>query len=334
MLAYYIKNKGDFSTKSCNLKILCDFDHIYFVEKHLDKFLKCYIIEALGETFMKIAISSESTCDLTQELINENDIKIIPYTVILGDEMVTDNAEVPAKIFKFVEETKQLPKTSAINEMQYKEYFDSVLAEGYDAIVHISLSSGLTSSTSHAITAAEKMQNVYVVDSKSLSTGLALLVLYAKKLANAGEDAETIAKKVEARVPFVQASFVVEKLDYLYKGGRCSALALFGANLLKIRPQLVLKEGLIKPAKKYRGKMEKVVENYCADTLSEFDNPDKTIAFVTYTTATPEMIANAKEALKNAGFEQVVETKAGGTITSHCGEHVLGILYLNDGGKD
>ena len=283
---------------------------------------------------MRIAISTESTCDLTQELIDQNEIKIIPYTVILGDDMVTDSADVPAKIFKFVEETKTLPKTSAINEMQYKEYFESILAEGYDAIVHISLSSGITSSTSHAITAAEKMNNVYVVDSKSLSTGLGLLALYAKKLEQKGEDAETIAKKVEERVPFVQASFVVEKLDYLYKGGRCSALALFGANILKIRPQLVLKEGLIKPAKKYRGKMEKVVENYCADTLSEFDNADKSIGFVTYTTATPEMIANAKDALKNAGFEKVVETKAGGTITSHCGEHVLGILYINDGGKD
>ena len=281
---------------------------------------------------MKIAISAESTCDLPQEIIEKNDIKIIPYTIILGDDMITDGPGVPEKIFKFVEETKELPKTSAINEMQYKEYFESILKD-YDAVVHIALSSGITSSTSHAISVSEKMKNVYVVDSKSLSTGIALLTLYAKQLEQKGEDAETIAKKVQERVPFVQASFVVERLDYLYKGGRCSGLAYFGANLLKIRPQLVLKDGLIKPAKKYRGKMEKVVANYCEDTLAEFNNADKSIGFVTYTTATPEMIANAKDALKKAGFKEIYETVAGGTITSHCGEHVLGILYINDGGN-
>lgn len=281
---------------------------------------------------MKIAISTESTCDLSQELIKKHNINIIPYTIILGDEMVTDGEDVPAQIFKYVEETKELPKTSAINEIQYKEYFEELLKE-YDAVVHISLSSGITSSTSHAQTAASKMKNVWVVDSKSLSTGLGLLVLYAAKLNEAGEKPEDIVKKVEARVPHVQASFVVERLDYLYKGGRCSALSFFGANLLKIRPQIVVSNGTMKPAKKYRGKMERVIENYCADTLAEFDNADKSIAFVTYTTATPEMIVNAKTALKNAGFEEIVETKAGGTITSHCGEHVLGILYINDGGK-
>lgn len=278
---------------------------------------------------MKIAISSESTCDLSAELIDKNNIHIIPYTVILGDEMVTDNADVPAKIFKFVEETKQLPKTSAINEIQYKEYFEELL-KTHDAIVHLSLSSGLTSSTSHAQSVASKMKNVYVVDSKSLSSGLGLLVLYAKQLADNGLDAETIAQKVEERVPYVQASFVVERLDYLYKGGRCNSLAYFGANLLKLRPQIVVADGKMKSAKKYRGKMDKCIKEYCKDTLEEFNTPDKSVAFVTYTTATPEMIANAKEALISAGFENVYETQAGGTITSHCGEHVLGILYIND----
>ena len=279
---------------------------------------------------MKIAISTESTCDLSQELLEKNNITTLAYTVILGDDMVTDNADLPAKIFKFVEETKELPKTSAINEMQYKEYFEGLLKDN-DAVVHISLSSGLTSSTAHAQTAAEKMKNVYIIDSKSLSTGIGLLALYAAELAAQGDDAETIVKKVEERVPYVQASFVVERLDYLYKGGRCSALSLFGANLLKIRPQIVVVDGKMKPAKKYRGKMEKVIENYCKDTLEEFNNADKSRAFITYTTATPEMIENARVALKEAGFKEIYEAPAGGTITSHCGEHVLGILYINDG---
>lgn len=281
---------------------------------------------------MKIAISSESTCDLSADLLEKFNIHITPYTVILGDEMVTDNADVPAKIFKFVEETKQLPKTSAINEIQYKEYFEKLL-EDYDAVVHISLSSALTSSTAHAFSVAEKMKNVYVVDSKSLSTGLGLLVIYAKELADKGTEPERIKELVEERVPFVQASFVVERLDYLYKGGRCNSLAYFGANLLKLRPQIVVADGKMKSAKKYRGKIEKCISDYAKDVLAEFNNPDKKIAFITYTTATPEMIENAKSALVSAGFEQIYETQAGGTITSHCGEHVLGVLYINDGGK-
>lgn len=281
---------------------------------------------------MKIAISSESTCDLPKELLEKYNIETIAYSVILGDDIVEDNADLPAKIFDYVEKTKVLPKTSAINEMQYKEYFSSLL-ERYDAVIHISLSSGITSSTSHAETAASKLKNVYLIDSKSLSTGLALLAIYARELADAGETPESIVKKVQARVQHIQASFVVERLDYLYKGGRCNALSLFGANLLKIRPQIVLKEGLMKPAKKYRGKMERVIETYSKDTLEEFNTPDKKLAFITYTTATPEMVAPARKALEDAGFKNIYETRAGGTITAHCGEHVLGILYLNDGDK-
>lgn len=281
---------------------------------------------------MKIAISTESTCDLPKELIDKYGFEIIPYSVILGDDVVVDDASLPAKIFEYVEKTKILPKTSAINEIQYKEYFSKLL-EKYDAVIHISLSSGLTSSVAHAETAISKMKNVYLIDSLSLSTGIALLAIYAKELVDQGLEPEAIVEKVKARVPFVQASFVVERLDYLYKGGRCNSLAYFGANLLKIRPQIVVKDGKMKSAKKYRGKMEKVIENYSKDTLEEFNDADKKLAFVTYTTATPEMIEPAKKALEAAGFETIYETQAGGTITSHCGEHVLGILYINDGSK-
>ena len=177
------------------------------------------------------------------------------------------------------------------------------------------------------------MKNVYVIDSKSLSTGLGLLCIYARQLIDAGEQPDVIKSKLEARVPYIQASFVVERLDYLYKGGRCNRLALFGANLLRLRPQIVLRDGLMVPGKKFRGKMDSVIEKYCEETLEEFNTPDKTVAFVTHTSATPEMVEKAVTALKNAGFETIYETIAGGTITSHCGEHVLGILYLNDGKK-
>lgn len=279
---------------------------------------------------MKIALSTESTCDLPKELLEKYKLEMIPYSIIIGDDVVEDNADVPARIFEYVEATKKLPQTSAINEEQYKEYFLGLL-KNYDAVVHISLSSGLTSSTAHAQSAAQRLKNVYVIDSKSLSTGIALLCIYARQLIDDGEKIETIVEKVTARVPHVQASFIVERLDYLYKGGRCSKLALFGANLLKIRPQIVVKNGTMSPAKKYRGKIEKVIKDYCADTLEEFNTPDKKVAFITHTTTTPEMIENAKIALQEAGFEEIYDTTAGGTITAHCGEHVLGILYLNDG---
>lgn len=281
---------------------------------------------------MKIALSSESTCDLPKELLEKYNISTIPYTVILGDEIVEDNETVPNRIYKFVEETGKLPKTSAINEETYKEYFSKLLKK-HDAVIHIGLSSGISCSNSNANRAAEALKNVYVIDSKSLSTGLALLCVYARELIDAGDDAETIANKLNARVPYIQASFVVERLDYLYKGGRCNKLALFGANLLKIRPQIVLRDGLMIPGKKFRGKMDKVIADYCKETLEEFNTADKSVVFVTHTSATPEMVNNAKSALEAAGFKQIIETVAGGTITSHCGEHVLGILYFNDGKK-
>ena len=279
---------------------------------------------------MKIAISTESTCDLSKDLIEENDIKIIPYTVILGDEEVLDNEDVPSKIYEYVSKTKKLPKTSAINEESYFDYFAGLL-KIYYAVIHISLSSGLSSSCSNAIKVSEKFKNVYVIDSKSLSTGIGLLVLYAKKLAEQNLEPSVIVEKVQERIPYVQASFVVDKLDYLYKGGRCNALSLFGANILKIHPQIVVKEGTMKPAKKYRGKMEKVIDQYCKDTLEEFNNADKSVAFVTHTTATEAMVDISKNALLAAGFDKVYVTTAGGTITSHCGENVLGVLYINDG---
>ena len=281
---------------------------------------------------MKIVVTAESTCDLNKEQLENNNIKTIPYSIILGDEILADGDGITDKIFEFVKETKKLPKTSALNEVDYKEFFEENLKVN-DAVIHIALSSGLSSSYSHAILAAEKLKNVYVIDSKNLSTGIGLLVLYARKLADEGFSAEEIVKKVEERKSAVQASFVVDKLDYLYKGGRCNALALFGANLLKIHPQIIVADGTMKPSKKYRGKMEKVISNYCKDTLEEFNNPDKSMVFITHTTATPEMVANAKSALVEAGFENIYETTAGGTITSHCGENVLGILYFNDGGN-
>lgn len=282
---------------------------------------------------MNVAITAESTIDMPKDLLKQYNINTLPFMVILGENEYKDGEITSADIFKFVQEQNALPKTSAINKESYRSFFEEQLKNS-DAVVHLCLSSQISSSCQNAKDVASEMKNVYVIDTLSLSTGIALLAVYASELAVKGETAQEIYYKVTARVPNVQASFVIERLDYLYKGGRCSALSLFGANLLRLRPQIILKEGKMGAYRKYRGSMDKVVENYCADTLEEFNTPDKKVAFLTYTTATEGMIAAAKKALQDKGFEKIYETTAGATITSHCGEHTLGILYLNDGAKE
>ena len=281
---------------------------------------------------MKIGVSVESTSDLGNELLEKFNISVVPFDITLGDNTYKDGEIATYDIFKYVDETGILPKTNAINDFGYTEYFEGLKKE-YDAIIHICLSSGLSSSCGNAMRAAKEMKNVFVIDSKSLSTGIGLLALYACDLVQEGFMPEEIAKKVSERVDKLQVSFVIERLDYLYKGGRCNSLQLFGANLLKLRPRIIVKDGKMSADKKYRGNMVKVVNNYCADTLEEFNTPDLTRVFVTYTTATKEMVDAAKAALEEAGFKNIYETHAGCTIASHCGGNTLGILYFNDGNK-
>ena len=282
---------------------------------------------------MRIAVSVESTNDLSKQLLLDNDIKVINYQISLGDAIFKDGDKTTEEIFEQVDKIGVLPKTTALNSFEYTEFFEGLLKE-YDAVVHVCLSSGLSSSCSHAFAAANNLKNVYVVDSKSLSSGIGLLALYARELATQGVDAKEIAQKVQARVDKLQVSFVVERLDYLYKGGRCSALARFGANIFHIRPRIVVKDGKMGSDKKYRGQMDKVIEKYCNDVLEEFNTPDLSKVFITYTTATPAMVEAAKTACVNAGFKTIYETRAGGTVASHCGANTLGILYFNDGDQN
>ena len=176
------------------------------------------------------------------------------------------------------------------------------------------------------------LKNVYVVNSRSLSTGIALLAIYGRELAEKGYDAEEIVEKLKERRNALQVSFVVNTLSYLHKGGRCSSLKHITAALLRIKPQILLKNGEMVTGKKYFGKNANVIESYCEDTLEEFNKPDKSIVFITHTQASPEMVAAARKALKEKGFTNIYETLAGATITSHCGPKTLGILYFNDGG--
>ena len=279
---------------------------------------------------MKIAITAESTIDLTKELIAKYNIQIIPFTLVLGEEEGKDGDITPEDLYAYTEKTGKLPRTAAINEFQYGEFFKEVQKE-YDAVIHFALSSKISSACSNAKAAAAKLENVTVIDTLSLSTGIALQAIYAARLVAAGKEYQEIVEAVNKRVPYAQASFSLESVNYLYKGGRCSMLKMLGANLLKLKPEIYVKDGAMGPGAKYRGPMIKVVDQYIQDTLKDYHNFDTEIAFVTYSTAPEDVVALAVESLKKAGFKTVYTTTAGGTISCHCGPHCLGVLYYNDG---
>lgn len=279
---------------------------------------------------MKIAISAESTIDMPKEMLEEYNINTIPFTILLGENAKLDGQFDPKEIFEYVLINKTLPKTSAVNEFQFSEYFKSLLKD-YDGIIHISLSSEMSSAYSNACKVASELENVYVIDSRSLSTGIALQAIYASKLVNEGREISEIVNKIKARIPYTQASFVLSRLDYLYKGGRCNAIQLLGSNLLKLHPQIIVNNGKMEAHKKFRGNMSNVVFKYVEATLEEFNEPDLEEVFITYTTANESVIEKIKEILVTRGFKNIHITTAGATISSHCGEHCLGILYMNDG---
>ena len=280
---------------------------------------------------MKIAITSDSVIDLTPELLEKYNIKILPLKFLLGEDEYKDGEITPAEIFEYVNKNGVLPKTSAANEATFVEFFAETL-KTYDRIIHFDISSTMSTTYNNAVKAAKEFDGkVEVIDTKSLSTGMALLAIYARELTKKEKDIKVIAKMVRDRVDKVQASFVVDRLDFLHKGGRCSSVALLGANILKIRPQIIVKDGKMGSYKKYRGPMPAVITKYCKDTLEEFNHPDKSVVFITYSSATPEMLKAAHDVVDNYGFENVYETTAGCIVSSHCGPNTIGILYINDG---
>lgn len=277
----------------------------------------------------KIAISLDSACDLSKELIEKYDFKIIPFGVNLGDKFFYDGEITPEEIFEYADNNKTLPKTNAVNEESFKEHFAKILND-YDAIIHFDISSDMSSAYQNAVNASKNFKNVYVVDSRTLSTAISLEAIYAKKLTETMDDPAKIVELVKKRIPAVQASFIIERLDYLYKGGRCSGLALLGANLLKIRPEIEVLNGNMKNTEKFRGKMADCVTKYCRATLEKYNHPDKSVIFITHSVADKELVDAAKAVVSEYGFENVYETTAGCTVSSHCGKNTLGILYIND----
>lgn len=286
---------------------------------------------------MNILITSDSSCDLSQDLLKKFNISTLPLYVNLNGEEFKDGVNItPNDIFTFVKENKKLPKTSALSVADYKNFFKNILSNNKDSeIIHIGLSSALSTSYNNAVSASNELNGkVTIIDGKNLSTGTGLLVLFAAKLAKNNTPKEEIIEKVSKRVPFVQASFIIPETEYLYRGGRCSAIAMLGANLLKIKPRIQVVDGKMKPNGKPRGKMVPVLKQYIDDVLTEYNTPDPEICFVTHSTIEPEIAEEIKTYVESKNiFKEVVITTAGATITSHCGKGTLGILYINDGGK-
>ncbi len=282
---------------------------------------------------MNYKITCESSADLTQELYKKLKVGVIPFRITMGDKEYKDGEEItPADLFKHYDETKELPKTSALNQIDYEEFFEEQLKD-CDGLIHFCISSQISSTYNNAINASKKFDNVYIVDSMSLSSGIGLQVMYATTLRDKGVDIKEAYALINNRKEDVQISFVVDRLNFLHKGGRCSALSLLGANLLSIKPSIQVKSGKMIVGKKYIGKMQKILDKYILDTLEQFDNPDKSVCIITYSTATPEMLAITHETLDKMGiFKKIIECPAGSTISTHCGPNTLGIIFYNDGG--
>lgn len=279
---------------------------------------------------MKVKIISDSTCDLSKELIQKYDIEIVPLYVILGNDTRKDGIDVkPDDIYSYVDKNGTLPSTSAVNIPDYQDVFKYWTEQGYE-VVHFGISSDFSSSYNNARLAAEEFENVFVVDSRNLSTGQGLVVLHGCEMAQNGASAKEIADECAKITDKVEASFVVNSIDYLFKGGRCSALSAFGANLLQLKPCIEVIDGKMKPGKKYRGNISRVIANYVVDRLQNRDDINKHRIFITHTKCNQEDIDEVRNKIIEIcpDFEEIIETTAGCTVTTHCGPATLGILFI------
>ena len=278
---------------------------------------------------MNIKIISDSTCDLSPELIRSNDISIVPLIVMKNNEEYLDGATItPADIFAHVASGGALCSTAARSVVSYAEEFEKYACE-YDGVLHINIGSGFSCSYQNACLAAEEFDNVRVIDSKNLSTGQGLVVLKACELAKTAADLDTLAASVQAFTEKIEASFVVDKLDYLVKGGRCSSAAALGANLLNLKPCIEVKDGKMAVGKKYRGNYAKCLANYVKERLDGREDVDNGTVFVTKTEVSEDAYASVMDALHTYGkFDNIYETTAGCTVSCHCGPGTLGILFV------
>lgn len=280
------------------------------------------------EVNMRIRVTSDSTCDLSPELIEQYQIAISPLYVVLDGKSYKDTIEItPDKVYEYVERTKKVGSTAALNVSDYLSFFREHL-QGYDAIIHFTISSEMSSCYQNACIAAEEFQNVYVIDSRNLSTGIGHLVLDAAEMAAEGKDPKEIVDILNERKKKLDVSFVIDTLKYLALGGRCSSVVALGANLLNLKPTIIVKDGKMVVGKKYRMSLDRALLRYVIDQLGDLDTVDTRRIFVTDSGISDERWQSVEKLLKETlPFEKIYHTRAGCTVSNHCGPNTLGILF-------
>lgn len=278
----------------------------------------------------RIKIFGDSTCDLPEEILKRYDMEVMPLPVIMGEKTYQDGVDIkPDDIYNYYQSTGKLCKTSAANTNDYISFWKPWVEQGYE-IIHFHISAEISGSYNSARLAAQELGHVYPIDSRVLSTGIGLLMLEACDLRDAGKSAGEIAKIMETRKTKYQTSFLVDVIEYLWKGGRCNGVAALGANLLKLKPRIDLVDGKMISAKKYRGKTEKCFAAYADDLLAGRDDICLDRIFVTHSGIDQKIIdlAVSKVREHQPGVKEIFVTRAGCTISCHCGPGTLGILYL------
>lgn len=277
-----------------------------------------------------IKITADSTCDLSSDILDSMDITLLPlYILVDGVEKdFRDGVDItPADIFRYVDKEEKSCKTAAINTYDYKCFFQE-LSPRYEAVIHISIGSGFSSCYQNAILASNDIDNVYVIDSQSLSSGSGYVAYEAALMARTGAGAEEICRRLATIIPRIDISFVIDRLDYLHKGGRCSGVEKFGAMMLQIKPCIEVVDGKLMVGRKYRGSFKRSLKHYIADRLSDGEEIDFSRVFITHPMCPKKTVDMVKDLLYQDGrFKEIIETNAGCTVANHCGPNTLGIIY-------
>ncbi|MDR1422073.1 MAG: DegV family protein [Coriobacteriales bacterium] len=280
----------------------------------------------------KVILSADSTCDLGEALKARYDVHYFPLHITIDGRDYIDNVDItPPEMFALYRQTGTLPKTSAVNVGEYLEHFERWTKQGM-SVVHLNLAASLSSAHANALEAARRAGNVQVIDSRSLSTGTGLLVLAAAERIATGMSAEQVAAEVRTLTPRAHASFIIDTLEFLREGGRCSALTALSASLLSIKPCIEVSnvDGSMSPGRKYRGKFNHVLLRYVQNKLDEYgDSIDDTRVFITHAGVPASIISEVRTYLEeHARFREIYETTASCTISAHCGPNTLGILFM------
>ena len=276
----------------------------------------------------KIILTSDSTSDLSLELREKINLHVVPLIVNIEGKEHKDGVDINSDfIYESVARTGVLPKTAALSIGEFTEFFESVRENDDDIILHFSISSGFSSSYQNSVLAGSDLKNVYSFDSQNLSTGIGLIILEADRLVKQGLEIEDIIMRLQEYKERVDASFIIDKLDYLQKGGRCSAVAGLVANLLHLKPCIEVKDGGMGVGKKYRGTFERVLNQYVNDKLTAGEVETEEV-FVTHAGVDENIVNMVVEKVKSYNiFKNVYVTRAGATVSSHCGRNTLGVLF-------